>query len=232
MDDFNPDDPDTVTVFYDLSLWDTDQRAALIESFANESIPHAWRSNEIVIPETFEAVADEIFDRLDDELGPFPILLAEDADSTEFQLEDWPDDELEMIREQLVVAEIPHRWHGMQLFVAVEATDDVDDLLDAIESGDVAVTESDAPDGVLSTLFSIGDNMTRSIDDASSRAQLFDLVPVLKVSSPPYGLAARQWESILDSVSALASAFSSDTFEPELIESAARDLRNRCRPWV
>ena len=51
--------------------------------------------------------------------------------------------------------------------------------------------DSSAPDGALAALFSIGDNLARSVDDATARMQLFGLAPELAESSPPYGLDER-----------------------------------------
>ena len=62
-DDFDPRDPDVVKVNYDLRGWDPDQRAALIESFANADIPHVWDGDELIVPESAEDSADAVFDR-------------------------------------------------------------------------------------------------------------------------------------------------------------------------
>ncbi len=231
-DDFRPDDPDTVTVHYDLRSWDVDQRAALAESLANDSIPHQWNSDELLVPEEAEEAADAVFERLEAELGPFAVLLEVDEPATEFQLEDWSPSELQTLKEALSEAEIPHRWEGDALFVASDAEGEVDDLLDAIEAGDVASTDALAPDGVLADLFSIGDRLERQVDDAEPRMRLFDLAGNLAPDAPPYGVTIRTWESIVGSVRELEAAFRAEPFEPEAISSAAQGLRDRVRPWV
>ena len=76
--EFDANDDEAVNVFYDLTVWDTDQRSALVESLAAASVPHAWRENELVVPESAEDITDEIFDRLEREIGPFPIALGDD----------------------------------------------------------------------------------------------------------------------------------------------------------
>lgn len=231
-DDFNPDDPETVTVHYDLRSWDVDQRAALAESLANDAIPHVWHGDELLVPEGAEAAADAVFERLEDELGPFAVALDADEPATEFQLEDWSDAELATLREALADAEIPHRWDGDALFVASDAEGEVDDLLDAIEAGDVASTDALAPDGVLADLFAIGDRLVRSVDDAEPRMRLFGLADSLSADAPPYGIAIRTWSSIVAQTTELVGAFRADPFEPEAVSTAARGLRDVCRPWV
>lgn len=230
--EFDANDDDAVNVFYDLTVWDADQRSALVESLAAASIPHTWRDNELVVPEDAEDAADEIFERLEREIGPFPVPLDEEDETVEFQLEEWSVSERGVLNEQLIAGEIPHRWEGDSLFVIADAGDDVDELLDAIESGDLAILDSAAPDGALNTLFSIGDNLVRSVDDATARMQLFDLVPELSETSPPYGVSRNTWVSVFAAVQRVAGAFTAEPFDPEDISTAARDLRDLCRPWV
>ena len=230
--EFDANDDESVNVFYDLTVWDADQRSALVESLAAASIPHGWRGNELVVPEVAEDATDEIFDRLEREVGPFPIPLDDEEEAVEFQLDEWSLSERGVLVEQLIAGEIPHRWNGESLFVIADAADDVDDLLDAIESGDLAVLDSSAPDGALNLLFSVGDNLARSVDDATARMQLFDLMPQLSKTAPPYGVARNTWEAVFTAVQQLAGSFTEEPFDPENIATAARDLRDRCRPWV
>lgn len=230
--EFDVNDEDSVNVFYDLTVWDADQRSALVESLAAASIQHAWRGDELVVPEDAEDATDDIFERLEREIGPFPVPLNDDEDAIEFQLEEWSVSERGVLNEQLIAGEIPHRWEGDSLFVISDAGDDVDELLDAIESGDLAVLDSSAPDGALNTLFSIGDNLARSVDDATARMQLFDLSPKLSETSPPYGVARNTWMSVFLAVQQLAGSFTEEPYDPENIATAARELRDLCRPWV
>jgi hypothetical protein len=233
-DDFDPADPDVVKVNYDLRGWDPDQRAALIESLANAEIPHAWIGDELVVPEGAEDRTDEIFDRLEDELGPFAVVLDESDTGTEFQLEDWADSELEILRSALLDEQIPHRWDGASVIVASDAEDFVDDLLDAIESGDLVEVdgETEAPDGVLADLFGIGDRLSRDVDDSGSRMLLFDLAGRVSVDAPPFGIAPRVWTTILSHAQSLRDEFTAEDHDPERIRTAAAELLAVCRPWV
>ena len=49
---------------------------------------HAWDGSELLVPETHEDRVDAIFERLEEEIGPFPIVLETDAESTEFNLDE------------------------------------------------------------------------------------------------------------------------------------------------
>ena len=69
MTDWNPLDPDFENVFYDLSVWTSDQQAELTASLAQADVPHAWVESELVVPAEYEDILDTLFDRLEKELG-------------------------------------------------------------------------------------------------------------------------------------------------------------------
>ena len=90
MLDWNPNDPDTVKVHYDVSAWSIDQRAELSEALAEEDLAHVWEGDELVVPEELEADVDLLFERLEAVLGPFAVPLDADDPGVEFGLDEWP----------------------------------------------------------------------------------------------------------------------------------------------
>ncbi len=231
--DFDPNDPDQVKVHYDLSGWGSEQRAELAETLAELSVPHVWEGDELVVPEEIEEAVDGLFERLETELGPFPVVLGPDEESTEFGLDEWPYADVESLKESLVAAEIPHRWEGRKLVVAQDAEHVVDDLLDAIEAGEVASLdeEGEAPDGALHELYTVADRIDRDPTHSAARASLLDLAPKLSPTAPPFGLAVRAWGTIVERAHALVEHFE-DGSEPIEISEAARELRDAARPYV
>ena len=238
-------DPELVKVHYDVSAWDYDQRAELMETLAERQVPHMWEGDELVVPEDAEQFVDVLFAELEAELGPFPIPLDPDEESAEFTLDEWADIELDTLRSALLEAEIPHRWDGRTVAVAADAADTVDDLVDAIEAGEVASADGEgAPDGALHDLFAFADELARDPADAGTRERLLELVPQLAVGSPPYGLAVRAWAVIVNHAEALAGALAGDAadaepdverdVEPdaERVAAAAGELRSVTRPYV
>lgn len=232
-DDFDPNDPNVVKVHYDVSGWSHDQVAELAETLAERSVPHVWEDQELVVPEAIEADVDELFDELEAEIGPFPVLLDDETPSTEFGLDEWPARDLDLLRQALVDAEIPHRWVGSTVVVDERAENVVDDLLDAIEEGEVASLddEVEAPEGALNDLYVAADRLRRDPADAAARRSLLDLVPLLDPRGAPYGLAVRSWEVIVDRARAVAAAFESGADADE-VAGAADELLAVCRPWV
>lgn len=232
--DWDPDDPDTVKVHYDVAGWDFDQRARLAEVLAESELPHTWDADELVVPEAIEAVVDGVFDRLEHEIGPFAVAPDEAEPVTEFGLDDWPAADLGVLRVALVESQIPHRWDGTTVFVATDAEDVVDDLLDAIERGDVANFSDDdtAPDDALGRLYGIGDRLARDPADGGARRELFDLVELLDPGRPPFGVAARTWSRVVEVATLLGDGFSDEAYDAGDLAERAAELRSVTRPYV
>jgi hypothetical protein len=231
--DFDPNDPDQTKVHYNLAGWSLDQRAELAETLAEYSVPHLWDREELVVPEAIEAAVDALFDQLEAELGPFPVPLSEGAPTTEFGLDEWPFADIETLKAALVEAEIPHGWEGRVLLVAQDAEHVVDDLLDAIEAGEVASIDEDAeaPDGALHDLYASADQLVRDATHSGARNAILALVPQLSPTVPPFGLAVRSWTAIVEQAGVLVARFEQGA-DIEHIAEAADELRGVCRPWV
>ncbi len=241
--DFDPNDPDVVKVHYDVSGWNFDQRAELSEALAEGELPHVWDGDEVVIPEALEARADALFDQLEQLLGPFAIVLADDAPSTEFGLDEWSEADRTVLTEALIDSEVPHRWEGTTVVVAEDAEHAVDDLLDAIEAGELLGDGGDAsiapPDDALSTMFLSADRLAKDPMDAGARRSLLELAPLIDAKSAPYGMAPRPWAGavgVVDAIVALVDADAvtgsqGDSDESEII-GAAQELRSLLRPYV
>ncbi|HEX4980184.1 MAG TPA: hypothetical protein VFV63_00715 [Ilumatobacteraceae bacterium] len=233
--DWDPNDPDAVNVLYDVSAWSVDQRAELAAAFADAGHPHAWEGDELVVPEEIEEAVDELFDRLERELGPFPVGLAADVPSTEFGLDEWPPADIELLKNALVEAEIPHRWDGSTLHVAPDAEGVVDDLLDAIESGDLASLGDDAggaPEGALNLLFTTADRLARDPGDATARNELFDVAALLDARQPPFGVTVRVWSHAVAAAQTLIDDFHAADHDPSDVIGHAQELRTIVRPFV
>ena len=236
--DFDPYDPDQVKVHYNLTGWSFEQRAELAETLAERGVPHTWQGEELVVPEEIETDVDALFDELEKEIGPFPVPLLDDEGEdgegvTEFDLAEWSAADIDTLQQSLLDGEIPHRWSGRTLVVARDAEHTVDDLLDAIESGEAASLDESAgaPDGALNGLYVAADRLARDGSDGSARASLLKLVPGLSPTSPPYGLAARPWSVIVDRAKATVAAIEGSAEEDE-VSTAASELRTVCRPYV
>lgn len=233
MIDWDPNDPEAVKVHYDVSAWNIDQRAELASALADEEIAHVWDGDELIVPEELEARTDELFSRLENELGPFAVRLGADDESVEYGLDEWPDSDRDVLTAALVEAQIPHRWEGTTAFVAADAERTVDELLDAIEAGTLVAGPSAAPpDDALSRLFASADRLAKDADDNLGREDVVVLAAALDPGHPPYGVAKTTWKGIVDATVNLADL--SDSAEPVASDviGAAQELRSLVRPYV
>jgi hypothetical protein len=233
--DWNPDDPDTVKVHYDVSAWSFDQRAGLTEALADADIAHVWEDDEVVVPEELEADVDALFERLERILGPFAVALPPDESGLEYELDEWAPADRLALSQALVEAEVPHRWEGMSVVVASDAEETVDEMLDAIEQGTLVLAgagAAGAPENALSTLFTAADRLARDPEDGTGSEDLQTLVPALDPQQPPYGVTVTTWAKIVDAATVLSAL----TDEPEPSSSdvigAAQQLRSLVRQYV
>jgi hypothetical protein len=245
MIDFDPADPDVVKVFYDLSAWTFEQRGELSEALAEVEIPHDWEGHEIVVPEEVEEQMDAIFERLEARFGPFAVPLEADAPSIEYGLDEWSASDRAALTSALVDAQVPHRWEGATIVVAEDAETTVDELLDAIEAGELLdVTDetgrNDPPDGILSILFGDADELARDPLDLRARQDLIELHGVLDPAHPPFAFSQRTWATVLDKVDALVATITSDAADGIGVDEdeetglvrQADELRTLLRPYV
>ena len=236
MFDWNPNDPDTVKVHYDLSAWTIDQRAELTAALADDDIPHIWEDDELIVPEEVEAQTDELFTKLEAVLGPFAITLDDEEDSVEFGLDEWPASDRDTLTAALVDGGIPHRWVGTTVFVPNDAEQVVDELLDSIESGTLVVDGAGSvggpPEQALSTLFSAADRLAKDPDDQVGLTDLAELVDQLDLGHPPYGVPAGTWSKVIDSSGRLLDLCEAEEPSPSDVIGAAQDLRSLVRQYV
>jgi hypothetical protein len=187
MTEWNPDDPDAGSVHYDLSEWNFDQQAELAATMAEAEIPHGWVGTELVVPDDFEDMADDIIAEVEERLGiaydesieygEVVVLLRDDEPTTEYDLDEWPADDRTLAGRAMVDARLAHRWDGTVLLVRTADEAVAEALLDMVERGEFVDLEASAPAGVdpdldaeiLTTFFLAGERLRRNpLDDTGS----------------------------------------------------------------
>jgi hypothetical protein len=232
--EWNPNDPDTVKVHYDVTGWTIDQRAELAEALAEADLAHVWEGDEVVVPEELEADADALFDRLEAVLGPFPVALADDDGGVEYGLDEWPSPDRQTLAQALVESQVPHRWDGTTLIVATDTEALVDEMLDSIEQGTLVLASAatTVPEGALDTLFTSADRLARDADDRVGRDDLRDLVPRLDPATPPYGVSVGTWAKAVETARELSDLVDVEDTSSSDIIGAAQNLRSLVRQFV
>lgn len=213
MTEWNPSDPDTAKVFYDLSGWDFDQQAELASALADLEIPHTWDGDELVIPAELETQVDDLFTELEQRLNIAPAsedsdeeadgdadadgaddadpaewsVLEDDTPVTDYDLTAWSDLDRSMVTESLDAAGIAYRFVDGVLSVPTSAEDPVDDILDEVEAGEMIPVINDGPEGDVLPFESLNSFFLageRLRKDARDADGLERLLEAIKIADP------------------------------------------------
>jgi hypothetical protein len=249
-DDWNPNDPDATQVHYDLASWSFEQMAELAAALADAEIPHAWDGNELIVPESAEEATDDVVAQVEMRLGMAaaadeapprePLVLADDAASTEYDLAEWEPSERELVTTHLVSKGLPFRWEEDVLLVGTADEELVDAILDDVENDEGVELPDDSGDDAdrlpfetLTTFFLAGDRLQRNPLDADGLEQLLSATDVANPDRPPYGVDRRLWQRTCELADELAAALV-DGDEPDAAETqaVAAELHDLLRPYV
>ena len=274
MTEWNANDEDAAKVYYDLAEWDFDQQAELASALAESEIPHGWEGTELVVPEEFESATDAVFANVEQRLGVIgkgiasmtgedgdadsvdaaePVerrVLADDETLTEYDLADWEELERNLVGDSLSGANIPFRWEATVLLVPTTDEDDVDQILDDIESGNVIPVINDGPGGdelpfeSLNSFFLAGQRLRKDARDADGLERLLEALAVADPNRPPRGVELRVWRRTCELAEELADSlvedrdplvevvYDDDGNEVDPATKIASDLHDLLRPLI
>jgi len=257
-DHWNPNDPDATRVVYDLSMWSFDQQAELAAELAEAEVPHAWDGSDLLVPEEFEAAADGVVNTVEARLGIVydgaageardnpaaePIDITDGEPATEYDLDEWPESDREVLARAFTRQGIPFRWSGQVLAVHTADEDVVEALMDMVENGEVGLAEAldeeaDADDDrlpfeTLTVFFLAGDRLRRDPLDANGLEQLLEAVDAAESERPPYGVDVRLWKRVCELADELAGALvDDDTPDEDAAMDIAEELHDLLRPYI
>lgn len=260
MTDWNPNDPDATRVYYDLAAWSFDQQAELASTMADADIPHAWDNTELMVPEEFEDATDQLIAEVESRLGivsvddqndpgdpdfaferPAAIVLESDAQTTEYDLDDWSPPERDAVTNALTDAAIAFRWERHVVLVGTEDEAMVEALLDEIESGDYvdlmsarpATADEEQTSELMTTFFLAAERLRRDPLDADGLDHLRHATDVADPEAPPFGVAPKLWKQTCELADEVVDALvDGDDPDPQGVIEAAERLHELLRPNV
>ncbi|MFA5774493.1 MAG: hypothetical protein WC864_03835 [Ilumatobacteraceae bacterium] len=230
MSEWNPRDPDTESVRYDLSEWSINQRANVASVLADASVSHTWEGEELIVPVDDEDQVDEILDEIESQSAATDSTQALDADEqlTEYELDDWSAAERSELSQMLTEFNVAYRWEGDVLLVPTSSEDEVDECLDSLESGGIIIVDDDsspqASQETLKTLFNVAQRLQRNPLDADGLTLLSVLLEDIESHRSPQGVPSSVWRQATDIADQLAAALTDDNQPDEL---TAIDLAGR-----
>lgn len=239
MTEWNPRDPDTESVRYDLSEWSINQRADIAAMLADASISHTWDAEELLVPVEDEVRVDSMLDEIEtpsSDAGSSTALSA-DEQLTEYELDEWSPVEREELSQMLNEFNVVYRWEGDVLLVPTTSEDEVDECLDSLEKGGVVIVdEESAPQAsteTLKTLFNVAQRLQRNPLDADGLTLLAILLEDIESHRAPRNVPPSVWRQATDIADQLAAALADENQPDELtaIDLAGR-LHAVLRPHV
>lgn len=230
MSDIDPDNQYSQIVRYDLSDWSINQRADVAEALAEAEIVHSWDADELLVAPDVEGRVDTILDDLEAASlqGKSPATLGNGERLTEYELDEWSDVERDELSAMLAELDIAFRWESDVLLVSTADEDEVDECLDALESGGVVTLDSkvlpQASNETLQTLAEVAQRLQRNPLDADGLNLLSVLLEDFESHSAPRGVPDSVWRQATGIADQLAAAIADDN-QPDEIN--AIDLAGR-----
>jgi hypothetical protein len=137
---------------------------------------------------------------------------------------------------------VPHRWENDVLVVASADEDVVDDLLDAVERGEITASDviaddvehgDDAPMAALTALFLAGERLQRNPGNPDGLEELIGALEIARPERPPFGVERMIWERACAlAVEVNEELTGRDEPDPDAAQDAAGELYDLLRPYV
>jgi hypothetical protein len=250
--DWDPADPDAVIVQYDLSGWTFEQQAELAAELADAEVPHAWDGTNLLVPAA-ESVTDAVIEEVEVRLGIVdlpvaaaaaePIPLDPDLPKTEYDLAEWDDVLRATLSSSLASGGFAFAWEDDTLVVHSEDEEQVEAVLDAVESGEITAGapsdhDDDLPLEALTAMFLAAERLRKSSTSPEGTLHLSRALEIAQPQRPPYGVDARLWERALGLADELADAVVVEPGEAprdideDDVSDIAEELHDLLRPFV
>jgi hypothetical protein len=227
------------SITYDLDDWSDLERQAITERLREAGVPHGWDGTQLLIAAVDEGVVENILDIVEgesDDEAAEP--LDPDRDQMAYSVEELEDEELDALADALRAAGIAHVWGDDELYVYADDEKAVDELFDAVQHPDELEAEDDEiPKGtataeLLGDVFVAADRLQHDAEDTEGTSSLLDIALTIDELEAPYGMGARDWESVCAAVGRLADVLAEDEVDEDKVTETAREVRAVLRPYV
>jgi hypothetical protein len=224
------------SITYDLDDWSDLERQAITERLREAGVPHGWEGPQLLIAAVDEGVVENILDIVEGESADEP--LDPERDQMAYGVEELEDEELDALADALRAAGIAHAWGDDELYVYADDEEAVDGLFDQVQHPDELAPEDDEiPKGtatadLLGDVFVAADRLQHDAEDTEGTSSLLNIALTIDDLEAPYGMGARDWESVCAAVGRLADVLAEDTVDEDKVMETAREVRAVMRPYV
>ena len=227
------------SIAYDLDDWSELERQAIAERLREAGVPHGWEGPQLMIAAVDEGVVGNILDIVEGESAtPESEPLDTGRDQVAYGVEDLEDEELDALADALRGAGIDFAWGDEELFVYADDEEAVDELFEKVQHPDeLAPEEDETPKGtasadLLGDVFVAADRLQHDGEDTEGTSSLLDIALTIDDLEAPYGMGARDWESVCAAVGRLADVLAADKLDQDEVMETAREVRAIMRPFV
>lgn len=202
---------------FDLSGW-PDEAVATARALVDEDgLAHTWEGTSLVVA---AAQRDDAAALLDEVVAAAAMKLDAAEDRTAYDLADWPDYELETLRQALEDAGIVHEWtEELELLVYEADEARVDELFEQLElRGPNPGIELDGEQltALLTNLFLAAGTLAEDPDDADAVVEGHRSILELEQLAVPYGMNADSWAVLVADAVELRRLVEADASEEEV----------------
>jgi hypothetical protein len=227
------------SITYDLDDWSDLERQAITERLREAGVPHGWEGPQLLIAAVDEGVVENILDIVEgesDDEAAEP--LDPERDQMAYGVEELEDEELDALADALRAAGISYAWGDDELYVYADDEAAVDEVFDTLQHPDELAPEDDeSPKGtatadLLGDVFVAADRLQHDAEDTEGTSSLLNIALTIDDLEAPYGMGARDWESVCAAVGRLADVLAEDTVDEDKVTETAREVRAVMRPYV
>ena len=185
-----------------------------------------------------EGVVENILDIVEGESDGAEEPLDPGRDQVAYGVEELEDEDLDALADALRTADIAFAWGEDELYVYADDEAAVDELFEQVQHPDELDAEEDdvpkdtASADLLGDVFVAADRLQHDGEDGEGTATLLNIAVTIDDLEAPYGMGARDWESICAAVGRLADVLAADKLDEEKVTETAREVRAVMRPFV
>ncbi|MEZ5234628.1 MAG: hypothetical protein R2755_33615 [Acidimicrobiales bacterium] len=179
---------------FDLAAWPDEAVATARALLEEDGLEHSWEGASLVVAKERR---DDAAALLDEVVAAAAMKLDADADRTAYDLSDWPDDEVETLREALEGAGILFEWTDDGELLVYEVDEQrVDELFERLDlHGPNPGIELDGESltFLLTNLFMAAGTLAEDADDADAVLEGHRSILELEQLAVPYGMNRDAW---------------------------------------